>query len=679
MRLRQYLRGFGKWFRNGRPGRRPPSRRPTVEALEVRTVPTATLDLSTGIVNVNAEYGTTSNDVITINRMDGPILRANDQPDHFVTVTINGVLTKFYREQVRQITIDNAPGNDTVNIENDYGVHVVVDAGDGTNTVNVSPTYKRLVDSVTGSLYIIGGDHGFTKVNLDDDNDGNIFNHYTLYSNHLVRGSFPDIVYTNVNAVNFSAGALDAAGDGTINVESTAANENVTVHAPANRPVRVSGVAGNLGNIAGPLTVYGGRVTINDQWDPQGIIAIAPNAVEVPTPGSFALTARVSFYYAASVEVDASLLYSLNAIEVDGTAAGTPLTLDTGASPGIDLGPSQLGANTSLDSFQASLNLVGPTANSHVNLFVNDRASLPSKSYTWAISSGSIQRIGTSGTVTIKYSNLADVVVNAGAANDSFVVDDVFVGGANQPVLGLAAGGGTNQLQGPDVPDQWYLSFTAGEGNFLNSNSSVLPDTFFGMTKLVGGSAADTFHVKSSAALTGSLDGGRGTNALDYSALTAGVTVNLLLGTASGFAGGVAHIQNVTGGQGNNVLVGDANPNVLIGGPGRDLIIGGGGADTLNGGAGEDILVGAGTTLDRNLAALAAVMAEWARTDEAYAARVSHIAGGGGRNGATVLSLAQVVEDGAVDILTGGADTDWFFVGPNDVITDGIVRGERRN
>src|SRR5262249_49611771 len=117
-----------------------------------------------------------------------------------------------------------------------------------------------------------------------------------------------------------------------------------------------------------------------------------------------------------------------------------------------------------------------------------------------------------------------------------------------------------------------------------------------------------------------------------------GVTVNLPLGTATGLRG-VANITNVTGSAGNDVLVGTGG-GALSGGAGRDLLIGGSGINRLDGGAGEDILIAGATAYDLDAAALAAVMAEWGRTDLSYAARVDHLLHGGGLNGATRLDLA---------------------------------------
>jgi len=54
-----------------------------------------------------------------------------------------------------------------------------------------------------------------------------------------------------------------------------------------------------------------------------------------------------------------------------------------------------------------------------------------------------------------------------------------------------------------------------------------------------------------------------GPNALDYSAYATTVAVNLLNGTATG-TGGVANIQKVTGGTGNDTLTGGNGVHVRV-------------------------------------------------------------------------------------------------------------------
>jgi hypothetical protein len=173
-------------------------------------------------------------------------------------------------------------------------------------------------------------------------------------------------------------------------------------------------------------------------------------------------------------------------------------------------------------------------------------------------------------------------------------------------------------------------------------------------------------------------------NKLDYSPYTGTVQVNLPLGTATGFAH-ISGIQDVTGGNGNNLLVGDANPNILIGGTGRNILIGGGGADSVTGGGGpnmENILIAGSTFYDQKQGALNAIFAEWTSSDP-LATRMADISGGTPSgmdlNGSSVLvpaatrtHAATVFDDAAVDQLFDGTGLSWFFVHrPDDVINNG--------
>jgi Ca2+-binding RTX toxin-like protein len=103
-------------------------------------------------------------------------------------------------------------------------------------------------------------------------------------------------------------------------------------------------------------------------------------------------------------------------------------------------------------------------------------------------------------------------------------------------------------------------------------------DTLFGddgADTLIGGTGDDT------------LNGGGGIDEIDYRFVTGGVRVNLGAGkTVADGEGGVdtlVHVENVIGGRGHDVLVGDAGDNVLNGGfTGNDTLNGNGGNDTAS-------------------------------------------------------------------------------------------------
>src|SRR5207244_13117544 len=99
------------------------------------------------------------------------------------------------------------------------------------------------------------------------------------------------------------------------------------------------------------------------------------------------------------------------------------------------------------------------------------------------------------------------------------------------------------------------------------------------------------------------VNGQGGTNLLDYLLYSSDVYVNLVMGEATDLAS-ISGIQNVFGGQGDDVLVGNADANVLRGGGGRDVIIGGFRSDIVDGGDGDDLVVPGLPTLDATTAQL---------------------------------------------------------------------------
>jgi PKD repeat protein len=125
------------------------------------------------------------------------------------------------------------------------------------------------------------------------------------------------------------------------------------------------------------------------------------------------------------------------------------------------------------------------------------------------------------------------------------------------------------------------------------------------------------------------------------------------------------------------VLVGGAGNDVLWGSRGRTNLIGGAGADDARGGDAEDVVIGGATSYDADPTGLAALRAEWARTDAGYATRRDRLLGvqGGGFNGAYVLSAAgpsPTVQDdgGQADTLFGYGGQDWYFAAATDRLGD---------
>ena len=190
------------------------------------------------------------------------------------------------------------------------------------------------------------------------------------------------------------------------------------------------------------------------------------------------------------------------------------------------------------------------------------------------------------------------------------------IGGAWAKIQNFVGTGTTGTLIGANVTNTWSLA-----GSDAGTVGGV---TFAGFANLTGGTGNDAFNFADGAGVTGVIDGGAGVNTLNYAAYSTGIYVNLQSLVATG-TGGIANVQNVTGGQGNDVLVGNGGNNVLKETGGQNLVIGGGGSDTLIGGSGGDILIAGSTVYDQNAAALDALVAVWDSSTLSYDLRVADL------------------------------------------------------
>ena len=142
------------------------------------------------------------------------------------------------------------------------------------------------------------------------------------------------------------------------------------------------------------------------------------------------------------------------------------------------------------------------------------------------------------------------------------------------------------------------------------------------------------------------------------------------------YAGLMLSVNNivVNGGAGNNTIVVEGSlPGIsitLTAGDGRNLFITGATPAYVQGGAGDNILIGGSTQWDDDPVALAAIMAEWTRTDEAYADRVDHLLNGGGLNGSYLLNASTATGNGGGNTLLGNGGLNLYFGDPNLDYTD---------
>jgi Ca2+-binding RTX toxin-like protein len=265
------------------------------------------------------------------------------------------------------------------------------------------------------------------------------------------------------------------------------------------------------------------------------------------------------------------------------------------------------------------------------------------------------------GRVWLQLASAAPVSINTGTAADTFLVQDL----VEAPALTLKGGSGNNTLQGPNRTNTWQIS---------GANSGTLDGAvkFVSVQNLTGGAGNDTFQFQGGGSLAGKIDGGGGTNALDYYAYQGDILVDLLLNSASLVGGGVFNMANVVGSQGNSLVVGDASTTSLVGGTGRNILIGGGGTETITGGGGFNLLIGGKTAYDTNLIALQDLMQYW---DNPAVTSLSQLVNpllrrtGVMVNGLTLmLNKNTVQDDNAVDTLVAGGGATWFINDKEDII-----------
>ena len=223
------------------------------------------------------------------------------------------------------------------------------------------------------------------------------------------------------------------------------------------------------------------------------------------------------------------------------------------------------------------------------------------------------------------------------------------------------------------------LTLGAGNDNAwgLGGNDTIFGDA--GNDIIRGGAGADV------------LNGGAGTDLVTYFDSAVGVSVNLATGVGTGGdAQGdtLSGVENLSGSQGNDTLIGNAGVNNLQGNNGNDVLRGGAGADALGGGAGTDTASYFDSAVGITINLGAGIAAGGDAAGDTLVS-IENISGSQGSDNLAANAGANVLQgwngndvlvgQGGTDTLTGGAGTDRFVyklttdsaVGPtSDLITD---------
>jgi Ca2+-binding RTX toxin-like protein len=179
--------------------------------------------------------------------------------------------------------------------------------------------------------------------------------------------------------------------------------------------------------------------------------------------------------------------------------------------------------------------------------------------------------------------------LSAGRANDGTGGTDSFSG------IEVVFGGFQNDTMiGGESADN-LLGFS-GDDSLLGGAGNDLLQPGSGQDTVIAGDGNDLILIVA-ASQNDSIDGGNGTDALNFSGSFSNysISVDLVAGRASDGFGDVytlAGIENISGGSGNDTLLGGDGAESFFGNNGQDSLIGGGGDDTLSGGNSADSLSG---------------------------------------------------------------------------------------
>jgi hypothetical protein len=433
-------------------------------------------------------------------------------------------------------------------------------------------------------------------------------------------------------AGTFYAGVQTGIAGGTVNVLATGAW--VGLGGTGSETVNV-GNAGSVQAINGGLTISGASsfpavVNVDDSADG----AARTVTLDTVTNGS-------SLYGSITGLAPAAIWYNLagtsTATVQTGSGGGTVNVLATGVPVSLVGAGNEtvnVGNAGNVQAINGPLTISGaPSSPAAVNVDDSADGAAPTVTLdTVTIGGSNYGRIAGLAPAVIEYNYAATSTVTVQTGTGGAMVNALATG---VPVNLIGNASGPISLFASDGDNTWNI--TSQNAGTLNSSLLAGTVTFSGAPNLHGGNGADTFVFADGAGVDGTIDGGSGTNALDYSAYSSSVLVNLQTGFASGVGGGIANIQNVTGGTGGgagtyNILVGNGG-NVLTGGDGRrNLLIAGASASTLIGGNDDDILIGGTTVYDTQagMVSLQGLMNYWSNTADDYATRVVNLLNGTG-------------------------------------------------
>ena len=622
--------------------------------------------VSSAVTGINI-YGYAGNDAISVNSLASGTALIADGGDNNDTLTIGSSVTEgtILIGGEGNDTLTGGAGNDVYVFDTDgaLGSDTIIDSRGGTDTLDFSGTTTRSINidlsrssQVVNSALSLAFSSGTTMENVGGGSLSDTITGNTL-ANLLTGGAGDDIYIFDTDL---------AQGSDTIN-ETGGGTDTLDFSGTTTRSITI-----DLSNAASQVVNAGLTLTLSSGATIENVIGTALN--------------------------DTITGNSLANVLTGGTGNDTYL-FDTDLALGSDTINEAGGGTDTLDFSGSTTRSIAINLSNAVAQVVNAGLSLNLSSGT------TIENvIGTA--LNDKFTgNSLNNVLAGGAGNDFYLLDTDLAQGSDTI---NEAGGGTDTVDFSGTTTRSIaidlsnattqvvnggLTLTLSSGTTIeNVISGALSDTLTGNSLnnvLTGGAGDDTYLFNTNTALgSDNVVDTLGIDSLSFVGSTADVAVNLGLTTAQTVnsnltltLGSATALENLSGGLGDDTLIGNALNNtlsggdgddiltggtgndVLQGGDGKNILIGGSGADTLTGGTDEDLLIGGRYILESDAAALALIHAEWTSANS-FNDRKAHLLGtlSGGANGSSTLRSTTVQEDAAKDTLTGGDGNDWYLL-----------------
>jgi|GEM_PF-1496065 len=548
-------------------------------------------------------------------------------------------------DKIADTSFTGGNGDDTLDIGKvKYNTGLKVDGGLGVDTLKVS-------DQDTLSVTTVGNITNFERLEIVDDNDGNVDN----FDVSLLKG---------ITTIQIDA---DSAGDGYV-LNNLSASQSMNLVIAGNQTVAPvinvanATVIGNIDTLGLTIDagVTGNRVTVAD-INAAGIEKINLNAVD-----GFTATALTGLKALATLTI-------LGRGDVNLTTGNLQLNLNST----IDAT-----ASTGMITVDASLATTATVTGISINGSLSQANFLTGSALPDILTGGAGADLlnGGDGADTLNGGVNADTL-NGAAGNDSIN------GSAGADVIN--GGAGVDTLNGGSGDDLFTYAATA---DLFTTNALV--DSISGNSgtnSLLLGTSGTAFAIAVTDIWTGRASGidaligvansTANTLVLEKSAETAGVKL-IDLSNNTALTGNIINVASFT--VTNTTLIGSAaGASLMVGGAGSDTIIGGAGSDTITSGSGSDVInITAGIDTITDFTTSDILNVSVGATAKIVIAATGGTVNVSGVNNAgtlfvdgsagTTTAPETIIGSGSADILTGGAGSDVITGGAGvDTMTGG--------